>query len=130
MQKIKDFLKKYWFYIAIVVLFLLLITGVVLLINSNSNTKDSENLIKSLSKENKILLKDKEQLIDSMEYFHLQALIQNSKDTIYINKISYLKTKTNEEINSVYNLPPDSQYHLFTKLSEEFITGLNNTDSL
>src|SRR6187402_2076044 len=127
------FLEKYKIYIIVaLIVIILVIAGIFLFRNSNIRKKEKEAkvLIDSLHKYNSFLLKEKEELRDSIQIFHNQAIATIFKDTIYINQIKYLKTKTNEEANSVYNNSIDSNLKLHAKLSSEFISGLSGTDSL
>lgn len=129
MDKIKEFWSKYKLYIFAAIAFVLFEWALISLINFNhsKNTEGKEEKIKELGKENVQLLKEKKLAIDSLEYFHLQALIQNSKDTIYISRINHLKTKNHEALESISNLSTDSSLFLYSQLSEEYIlTGFNN----
>jgi len=128
MDKVKEFWNKYKLYIIIGICFILLEAGLITLGNyyHEQNVKGKEQQIKQLGIVNKQLIKEKKIVLDSLEYFHLQALIQNNRDTIYVNRISYLKTKNHEDLKTISHLSSDSSLLLYSKLSEEYIsTGFN-----
>lgn len=133
-EEIITFLKKYkWWFIG--VLIVIFIAGLIpLFINNNPFIRDNEKatkvLLDSLHKENKLLIKQLQINKDSIQILHEAALVSIARDTIYVNQIKWLKDKTNEEVQSVYNNSVDSNLRLHTKLSEEFIRGLSGKDSL
>ena len=119
-EKIIVFFKKWWYIPVIVILLLiLLIEGGV----NNSVEKQNKKEIEVLHKENKKLKSSLVEIRDSIEILHKLALEAKYRDTIYINKIEYLKIKTNEEISNFHNLSVDSQYSVFSKYIEEYETG-------
>lgn len=88
--------------------------------------KGGEKLIDSLNKVNVELTEEAKLLSDSIVVLHNAAIHQNNIDTIYINHIKYLKTKTNEDLSKIDTNTPDSNIALYGNLSEEYIsTGFN-----
>lgn len=124
MEKVKEFFSKYGIYILLVVLTAIFFLTIAILFHNNNNLRRNEKAakieIKALHKYNKDLEKEIKLNRDSVKIYHDLALFYNSKDTIYINQIKYLKTKTNEEISHLHKLPIDSQYSVFSALLEQY----------
>lgn len=130
----KEFLNKYKIYILLIVIIISLIISAGFLFQSSYNIRKQEKegkiLIDSLHKDNKSLIKELQLNKDSILILHNLAISTNNQDTVYVNKIKYLKNQTNEEVNSVYNNSVDSNLRLHAKLSTEFISGLSGKDSI
>ena len=121
-QKIIEIIKKWWYIPVIVILLLIILIGGGV---NNSVEKQNKKEIEVLHKENKKLQSSLIEIRDSIEILHKLALEAKYRDTIYINKIEYLKIKTNEEISNFHNLSVDSQYSVFSKYIEEYETGFS-----
>jgi predicted small secreted protein len=128
------FLKDNKEVIAIILLLALFFTVIANLTTCNNPLrglgKDGEKFIDSLNKVDIKLLEANKKLSDSIIVLHNAAINQNNKDTIYVNKIKYYKTKTNEEVNSIPTLSPDSVSSKFSTLAEEFISTRFSEDTL
>lgn len=124
MEKVKEFLFKYKTYIALTLLLAIFFLGATFLFYSNDELRRNEKAakieLKALHKYNKDLEKELKLNRDSIQILHDLAVFYNSKDTVYINQIKYLKTKTNEEITNLHKLPIDSQYSVFSTLLEQY----------
>lgn len=124
---VKDFFTKYKnYFIAAIVLLIFLFT-ILFLLSDYSPIRNSEKRAKEeltqLHKDNEILLKELTLNKDSIQLLHKLAIENNNRDTVYINQIKWLKTKTNEEISNFNNLSLDSQYIIFTREAELFINS-------
>ena len=132
---IKDFFKQNWKIITgITILIVLFIISFTILIHSNSILKFKEKLAKeevdSLHKNNQLLIHELQINRDSIQIFHNLALNADSRDTIYVNQIKYLKTKTNNEISNFNTLSTDSQQREFSNLISEYSKTRFNKDSI
>ena len=119
-QKIIEIIKKWWYIPVIVILLLIILIGGGV---NNSVEKQNKKEIEVLHKENKKLQSSLIEIRDSIEILHKAALEAKYRDTIYINRIEYLKIKTNEEISHFNTLSIDSQYFIFSKYIEEYEAG-------
>ena len=124
---VKDFFTKYKnYFIAAIVLLIFLFT-ILFLLSDYSPIRNAEKRakeeLKQLHKDNEILLKELTLNKDSIQLLHKLAIENNNRDTVYINQIKWLKTKTNEEISNFNNLSLDSQYAVFTREAELFINS-------
>lgn len=124
---VKDFFTKYKnYFIAAIVLLIFLFT-ILFLLSDYSPIRNAEKRAKEeltqLHKDNEILLKELTLNKDSIQLLHKLAIENNNRDTVYINQIKWLKTKTNEEISNFNNLSLDSQYIIFTREAELFINS-------
>ena len=124
---VKDFFTKYKnYFIAAIVLLIFLFT-ILFLLSDYSPLRNAEKRakeeLKQLHKDNEILLKELTLNKDSIQLLHKLAIENNNRDTVYINQIKWLKTKTNEEISNFNNLSLDSQYAVFTREAELFINS-------
>lgn len=116
-EKIVEYLKHYWYIPVIAILLALLLIGGNI---KSNNEKYFKQEVDSLHKENNKLKNTLIEIRDSIEILHNLALQEKLKDTIYINKIEYLKQKTNEEISHFNTLSADSQYIIFSSLITEY----------
>lgn len=126
MEKVITFLKKNK-QVLIIILLIIVLLPFLFNIDNAIGFKTNEN--QELKKQNIEILKEIKLKKDSMQILYEAVLNSKLKDTVYINQIRYLKTKSNEEVNNIPNLSVDSNLNLFTRNSEEFIRGFSE-DSL
>lgn len=131
---VKDFFTKYKnYFIAAIVLLIFLFT-ILFLLSDYSPIRNAEKRAKEeltqLHKDNEILLKELTLNRDSIQLLHKLAIENNNRDTIYINQIKWLKSKTNEEISHFNSLPTDAQYSKFSSLVSEYSKTRFDKDSL
>lgn len=126
MEKVITFLKKNKQVLSIILLIIVLLP---FLFNIDNAIGFKTNENQELKKQNIEILKEIKLKKDSMQILYEAVLNSKLKDTVYINQIRYLKTKSNEEVNNIPNLSVDSNLNLFTRNSEEFIRGFSE-DSL
>ena len=133
LQQVKEFIIKYRNVIGIIILLTIFFIGLSILFFDNNGLrrieKQTKTEIEQLHKENKSLLKDKQILLDSVKILHDLAINTNNQDTIYINQIKVIKTKTNEEFNHLHTLNRDSTYILFSDLLSEYSKNRFSKDS-
>jgi len=126
-EKIVELFKEYWYYSVIALLLAILLVGGSI---KSTNEKNTKKEIEFLHKENKKLQNTLVEIRDSIDILHKAALEAKYQDTIYIDKIEWLKTKTNEEISHFNTLNPDSQYIVFSDLLTEYSKTRFNQDSI
>jgi len=126
-EKIVELFKEYWYYPVIALLLAILLIGGSI---KSTNEKNTKKEIEFLHKENKKLQNTLVEIRDSIDILHKAALEAKYQDTIYIDKIEWLKTKTNEEISHFNTLNPDSQYLIFSEYISEYSKDRFNQDSL
>lgn len=123
MKNILNYVKQHKeFFIAIAILFaLFFIVSSILTHTYNKKEIGYKEQLDSNNKEKQALLKDKQILLDSANYWKLRAEEFKKIDTVIITKIIKEKQKTNEEVNSIPTLPTDSLISKHAKLTEEYI---------
>ena len=123
MKNILNYVKQHKeFFIAIALLIALFFIVTSILTNTyKTREKGYKQELAENNKEKQILLKDREILLDSANYWRLRAEEFKKIDTIIITKIIKEKQKTNEEVNSIPALPTDSLISKHAKLTEEYI---------
>lgn len=126
-EKIVELFKEYWYYSVIALLLAILLVGGSI---KSTNEKNTKKEIEFLHKENKKLQNTLVEIRDSIDILHKAALEAKYQDTIYIDKIEWLKTKTNEEISHFNTLNPDSQYLIFSEYISEYSKDRFDQDSL
>jgi len=120
-EKILNFLDKYKTYLILIALCFLIFISFNPIKNKVSDYLLTKNEIKDIKNENKNLKKINKEQIDTAIYYKNLFDKEKQKSDSSKELTKQIKTKTNEEVKTIPNIPADSNIRQFPRDMEEFL---------